>query len=98
MEAFDTLNTGIIEHLGETATYAGESLTVVFENESSEMLDVIGTQPMASALATDILALTGIDDITDLLNTTITIRATNYTIRELRPDSSGMVLMILEAA
>lgn len=79
---------------GVTATpNAGAAITVIFDKATIGTLggDVTSDNPVALAITTDVSAWVS-------NTTTVTIGGASYTLRDKRPDGTGMSLLELEDA
>lgn len=84
-EFFDT------DELAVTATYAGVSWPGILENEYYEVPGEIGvesSQPLFLCAAADVP--------TGIRGKTITVSGISYTVRGLRPDGTGITILVLE--
>lgn len=90
------LNAAANKRLANATAYllGGESFAVIFDNTYLAALggQVTAAQPQASALQSDL------DRLDVSVGTALNIRETDYTVRDLQPDGTGWVDVVLEAA
>jgi hypothetical protein len=75
------------EH-GTTATYQGNDVHGIFDDEYQDVSGVSDSDPMFTCAESD---------VTDPVGNTITINSVIYTIRDTHPDGTGVTTLHLEA-
>jgi hypothetical protein len=73
---------------GELVTVAGVTFSAVFDAEHSVGLDVSGVRPMLTCPEADVAGVS--------VGAAATVRGYAYTVREIQPDGTGVVVLMLE--
>lgn len=71
-------------------TYNAATVNLIFDNEFTEELGGLSSKPVAQGKASDFASASP--------GETITISGTDYNIRELHPDGTGWIVIMLEQA
>ncbi len=71
-------------------TVNGSSVRGIFDRTYSDVLGMVNNQPQLMCIASDVPSVAA--------GQTVVVNSTNYTIAEVHPDGTGMVLLILSAA
>lgn len=86
---------GYFTDFGETVTWSGGTFTAIFDIQTALTNDQFAAARYASETLAQAPQLTAIaDDIGALAaGDTVTIRSTDYTVRTVEPDGTGLVLL-----
>jgi hypothetical protein len=77
-----------LDDFAELVTVAGVTFSAVFDAEHSVGLDVAGVRPMLTCPAADVAGVS--------VGAAATVRGQAYTVREIQPDGTGVVALMLE--
>jgi hypothetical protein len=81
----------LLEDWGEDATYGASTITGIFDDSYSDMVDIAGSVPVFTCRTSDVTAASV------AVGGTLTVSAGSYTVRALEPDGTGMTRIVLEA-
>lgn len=79
------------DDFGVVATINGTEVNGIFDNEYIDVLDVAGTSPAFTCATADLAAITP----AVARGTSVTISGTAYTIQNIKPDGTGMTVLVL---
>lgn len=73
---------------GVAATIGGETVNGIFDDEYAETLDIAGTAPVIACKTEEVADVDEGD--------TVTIAGTDYTVRDIEQDGTGVTRLVLE--
>lgn len=81
----------LLEDWSEDATYGASTITGIFDNSYSDLMDIAGSVPVFTCRTSDVSAASV------AVGGTLALSAGNYTVRHIEADGTGMTRLALEA-